>query len=165
MENKIKLKVGQKVKFRNGSYGKVIKKVKNYVFDFKVLNVDSLSIVDYKTDGTFMIGSEESEFDIVEILEEPKNKDMEENKGKFELSITVNDVNNSCKNDKYYFDEFTELSTKVRNVTFNKICLTKFETEQRAFENKGDTLKLSKVININGKELGKVTIRVTQLKD
>ena len=167
MENKIELKVGQKVKMRNGDIGEVYYYCQEDEHDNQPFEVHNSTMNEgfyYSKDGTWG-DNKESDLDIVEILEEPKEEDMEEVKGKFELSITVNDINNSCKNDKLYCLGFSELIEEVSKLTLNKICLTKFVSEQEVFENKGDTLKLSKIIKLNGKELGKVTIEITQLED
>ena len=88
--SEIKLKVGQKVKLRNGEEGVVTAELdgeRDCFFMIKYL--DDLETCSYTPEGYFHENCDESEYDIVEILEEPKeNEKMEENlKEKYEKLI------------------------------------------------------------------------------
>ena len=71
----IELKVGQVVKFRNGETGEVVDdEPERSYYDFAVKHHDDGGIYDYVFNGVFDLSSP-SQYDIVEILEEPKEEE------------------------------------------------------------------------------------------
>ena len=168
MGSKIELKVGQKVKLRNGDEGVVKSKLDKVTnFEFAIEHLSDSEECNYTLDGCFYKDKMTSEYDVIEILEEADMK--EESTGKYELRLTVVDAKGSATTDKSYHDSLADVDGYVFSNTRGIVDLDQPNSDYSVLRfllrAKSDVVKISRQINILNVNIATVTIRVTKLED